>query len=130
MVKHMTTGAQVFCLVTPVALVALVLFFFLRSTSRVQYPDLTGLQKALHFLLGLMVGIGAAGLLFLVPDNDLFVHISLFGLFCLIDLLALIGGAICLRRRWRFVGFGRLAVAVSIPVLLLFLPPYIPPPFH
>ena len=121
------TGAQLFCLVTPAALVAVVLFFFLHSTSRFPHPDLTGLQKTLHLLLGLLAGTGAAGLLFLVPDNDLFVHVALLGLFCFLDLLALIGGWMCLYRKWQFVGFGLLAAAAIIPVLLLVRVNTVPP---
>jgi len=120
-------GAQLFCLVTPAALVAVVLFFFLHSTSRFPHPDLTGLQKTLHLLLGLLAGTGAAGLLFLVPDNDLFVHVALLGLFCFFNLLALIGGWMCLRRKLQFVGFGLLAAAAIIPVLLLVRVNTVPP---
>lgn len=128
------TGTQLFCLVTPAALGAVVLYFFLHSNSRFQQPHLTGLQKTLHLLLGLIAGIGAAGLLFLVPDTNLFIHALLLGLFCFVDLLALIGGVTCLRRQWPFVGFGLLAAAAIIPVLLLLwvniLHPYTPIPFH
>ena len=126
-VKHIM-GIQLFCLVTPAAMVAVVLFFFLRYTAWFQHPDLTRLQKTLQLLLGLLAAVGAAGLLFLVPDTNLFVHVLLLGLFCFIDLLALIGGGMYLRRKWQFVGFGLLAAAAIIPVLLLVrvntLPPF------
>ena len=128
-------SAQILCLATPAGLVAVMVFlFFTCSSYRFKDYGLTGRQKMLHALLGLMVGLGTEGLLFLVPDSGLGVELLLLGFFSLIYLLALIGGWICLPSKWRFVGFGLLAAAAIMPVMLLLrlssLPPYTPLPFH